>query len=201
MPDARTHDLITVASGMALTPLSYGYLNTALLLPELEAARLTLWLVGAHMISGLLFSPDLDLDSAIDDRWGIFFWIWRPYMRIIPHRHFWSHSLVIAPLLRLVYFYLVISGLLFLWVWLLAQIGLVVDHFHVLLYDALRDWYAANPDLAVAVLLGFCTGSAAHTIADWAVTRGQRVLRFFGIRVVRDYRNHDRAIHRRRRTG
>ena len=56
-----------------------------------------------------MFSPDLDLDSAIDDRWGIFFWIWRPYMWLVPHRsRLLSHGLVIAPLLRLLYFYLVV---------------------------------------------------------------------------------------------
>lgn len=199
MPDARTHDVITVATGAAIAPLAYTYLSEQLLLAHPTAMALTIWLTGSHLVSGVMFSPDLDLDSAIDDRWGIFFWIWRPYNRIIPHRHFWSHGLVFAPLLRLAYFYLVVTGLLFAWVWLLAQLGVVVENYPLRLYYALRELLAANPGPTLAVLVGFCLGSAAHTIADWLVTNGRRFLGLFGVRIVRDYRSHDDSIHRRRR--
>lgn len=200
MPDARTHDIVTVATGAAIAPLAYAYLSDErLLLAHPVAMALTVWLTGSHLVSGVMFSPDLDLDSAIDDRWGIFFWIWRPYNRIIPHRHFWSHSLVFAPLLRLAYFYLVVTALLFAWVWLLAQLGVVVENYPLRLYYALRELLAANPGPTLAVLIGFCTGGAVHTIADWLVTNGRRFLGLFGVRIVRDYRAHDDAIHRRRR--
>jgi uncharacterized metal-binding protein len=199
MPGARTHDLLTVATGVALGPLTYGYLEGPMQFDHAAAMTGTLWLVGAHMVSGVLFSPDLDLDSSIDDRWGILYWIWRPYMRVLPHRHFWSHSLIFAPLLRLAYFYVVVSLLLFAWVWLLAQLGVVVPDYHLRLYDALLAWVAAKPRVRLAVLLGFITGSAVHTIADWSVTNGRRFLALFGVRIVRDYRNHDDYIHRRRR--
>ncbi len=199
MPDARTHDLITVATGAALAPLAYGYFEGPLQRPHADAVSLTLWLVGAHIVSGVLFSPDLDLDSAIDDRWGIFYWIWRPYMWAVPHRHFWSHSFVFAPLMRLAYFYAVVSGLLFLWVFLLARLGVVVPDYHVRLFGHLRALLGANPDITFLVLVGFCTGGAAHTIADWLVTNGKRFLRMLGLRVARDYSHHDDDIHRRRR--
>jgi uncharacterized metal-binding protein len=198
MPDARTHDIITVATGAALAPVTYGVLNEGQLLDHPEAMALTLWLVGAHLVSGILFSPDLDLDSAIDNRWGILGWIWIPYRRAIPHRHFWSHSLIFAPLLRLAYFYLVVSGLLFFWVWALALLGVVVPDYHLQLFAELRRILAANPEVTTAVLVGFCTGSAAHTIADWAVTNGRRFMSLFGLRVRRDYSRHDDFIHRRR---
>jgi uncharacterized metal-binding protein len=199
MPDARTHDLITLATGVALAPLTYSYLAGPLQFAHQQAMAGTLWLVGAHLVSGVLFSPDLDLDSAIDDRWGIFYWIWRPYTWALPHRHFWSHSLVFAPLLRLAYFYAVVSGLLFAWVWVLARLGVVVPDYHWQLYDALHAWLDANPGARLAVLIGFVTGSAAHTIADWLVTNGKRFLNLFGVRIVRSYRDHDDYIHRRRR--
>lgn len=198
MPDARTHDLITVATGAAMAPLTYSYLNEAMLFSHATAMTGTLWLVGSHLVSGIMFSPDLDLDSAIDDRWGIFHWIWEPYERAVPHRHFWSHSLIFAPLLRLAYFYAVVSGLLFAWVWLLSLLGVVVPNYHWQLYEALRTWLEANPGVRLAILVGFCTGSAAHTIADWLVTRGRRFLALFGVRIVRDYSDHDDFIHRRR---
>jgi len=199
MPDARTHDVITVATGAALAPLTYSYLDGPLVLGHAAATAGTLWIVGAHLLSGVLFSPDLDLDSAIDDRWGLLYWIWRPYMWALPHRHFWSHSLLFAPLLRLAYFYAVVSGLLFSWVWLLARLGVVVPDYHVQLFDSLRGWLQANPDVTLAVLVGFVTGSTAHTLADWLVTNGKRFLSIFGVRITRDYRNHDDDIHRRRK--
>ena len=196
MPDARTHDIITVATGVILAPLTYSYASGQMLLAHTDAMTTTLWLVGAHVVSGIMFSPDLDLDSAIDNRWGLFFWIWRPYMWLIPHRHIWSHSLIFAPLLRLAYFYVVVTSGLFIWVWLLGWLGVFVDNFPVLFYYTLRDLLAANPRVTLAVLFGFCTGSAAHTIADWLVTGGRRVVRRVGVRVVRDYSRHDRSIHR-----
>ena len=112
MPGARTHDVITVVTGMALVPISYAAQVGDGRAARCGAARHAL-LVGAHLLSGIMFSPDLDLDSAIDDRWGIFFWIWRPYMWLVPHRsRLLSHGLVIAPLLRLLYFYLMVVLLL-----------------------------------------------------------------------------------------
>jgi len=70
---------------MALVPLGFAAQAGMSALPD-AAMRGTAILVGAHLLSGIMFSPDLDLDSAIDDRWGIFFWIWRPYMWLVPHR-------------------------------------------------------------------------------------------------------------------
>lgn len=197
MPSARTHDLITIATGVVLAPITYRTLSERALFGDADAMGLTIWLVGAHLISGMLFSPDLDLDSAIDDRWGILRWIWLPYMRVIPHRHFWSHSLIFAPLLRLAYFYFVITGLIFLAVWGLAALGVVVPDYHLQLFMALRRLIAANPEVSVALLVGFCSGSAAHTIADWAVTSGKKFLARFGLRIRRDYSRHDGSIHRR----
>jgi uncharacterized metal-binding protein len=139
MPDTRTHDIITVATGALLAPAAYVLLESG---GRDDAAAGAALLTGAHLISGLLFSPDLDIDSAIDNRWGFFFWIWRPYMWLIPHRHFWSHSLVFAPLLRLVYFYLV-ALLIVVWgAWLLGWIGVGVPDLHTQasawLFDVMR---------------------------------------------------------------
>jgi len=49
-----------------------------------------------------------------------------------------------------------------------------------------------NPDMVRLFILGFISGSAAHTIADWLVTGGKRYVQMTGIRLRRDYRNHDR---------
>lgn len=196
MPDARTHDVITVLSAVALAPL-YQTIQTANNVPLEAAALNTIILAGAHLVSGMFFSPDLDLDSRIDNRWGPLMWIWWPYMRVIPHRHFWSHSLVFSPLLRLLYFYSVLALLLSGGAWLLAQVGVILPDYRVRLNAFLLGFARDYPAQTWAVLLGFITGSAAHTIADWLVTKGKRFLAIFGVRITRDYRNHDRWVPRR----
>ena len=191
MPGARTHDVITVVTGMALVPISYVAQARIGALPEV-ALRGGAILVGAHLLSGIMFSPDLDLDSAIDDRWGVFFWIWRPYMWAVPHRsRLLSHGLVIAPLLRLLYFYLMVVLLLIASAWLLARIGIALPDLHIRLRDTLLGLMRDHPRETQAFLVGFVTGSAAHSIADWLVTGGKRYLRRIGYRVTIDYSDPD----------
>jgi uncharacterized metal-binding protein len=193
MPGAQTHDAITVASGIALAPLSYvALLNLSQ--PTQVAAANTLLLIGGHLLSGILFSPDLDLDSRIDNRWGIFYWIWRPYMWAVPHRNFWSHGLVLPPLLRLLYFYLVVIVLLLAMAWVGGRLGLVVPDYPARLTAALLRMWRDHPHEVLAFMAGFVTGGAAHTIADWLVTSGKHYLRRLGLRVAVQYANHDRYI-------
>jgi uncharacterized metal-binding protein len=191
MPGARTHDVITVITGLALAPVSYSALLGMGLGADV-AIRNTAILVGAHALSGIMFSPDLDLDSAIDDRWGIFFWIWRPYMWFVPHRsRLLSHGLVIAPLLRLLYFYAVVVGLLIGGAWLLGRVGIAIPDLHIRLREALLRLAREYPRETWSFVIGFITGSAAHSIADWLVTGGKRYLRGLGFRVTVDYSGHD----------
>ncbi len=198
MPDAPTHDGITVVTGVVLAPLAYLALRQ-LGVAEEQAPTGTAICVVAHLLSGIMFSPDLDLDSAIDDRWGIFFWIWRPYTWLVPHRHFWSHGLILPPLLRLGYFYLVVVLLLSGGAWLLGQIGIVVPDLHARLNQALLGVAQTYPRESWCFLAGFITGAAAHSAADWLVTGGKRYLRRIGIRITTDYSDHDRWRPRERR--
>lgn len=192
MPNAQGHDLITIVSGVVMASPAFAFFSTSgSAVPMLDTAIL----IGAHLLSGMMFSPDLDLDSHIDDRWGVFYWIWRPYMRLIPHRHFWSHGLILAPLLRLLYFYGMLQLLIFCFAWLFAQLGVVVPNYHTRLIDVILHVVSSYPQQVLIFLLGFITGSAAHTIADWFVTGGKRYLGRMGFRVRRNYRDHDFGIH------
>src|SRR5215217_8851518 len=200
MPGARAHDVITIVTGMALVPISFAAQAQIGALPD-AALRGSAILVGAHLLSGIMFSPDLDIDSAIDDRWGIFFWIWRPYMWAVPHRsRLLSHGLIIAPLLRLLYFYWVVMAVLIGGAWLLGQVGIAVPQLHTRLSDAVFGLVRDYPREALSFVVGFMAGSAAHSIADWLVTGGKRYLRQLGFRVVKDYSGHDhsQASYRRR---
>ena len=199
MPGARAHDLITIVTGVALAPLTYSVLGQSSAAPDVALAN-TGVLVGSHLLSGIMFSPDLDLDSRIDDRWGIFFWIWRPYMWFVPHRHrLLSHGLVISQLLRLFYFYAVIMLLLFGGAWILGRIGIAVPDYHWRVSSALLDFVVEHPRVSWSLVVGFCTGGAAQTIADWLVTGGVRYLHRMGYRVVHDYSDHDHWHAPRRR--
>src|SRR5438552_3478073 len=105
MPSARTHDFITIVTGAAGAPVT---LNANL--PDLGRANPTnaLVLVGAYLISGLLFSPDLDLRSAPYKRWRRLRWLWLPYQKMVRHRSWVSHSLFFGPLFRVLYFALML---------------------------------------------------------------------------------------------
>src|ERR1044071_5840961 len=114
-----------------------------------------------------MFSPDLDIDSAIDNRWGVLGWIWRPYMWAVPHRSRWlSHGLVIPPLLRLGYFASAITLLFLVFAWMMGQLGIVVPNYHEQAASYLLELARLNPREVFLFLLGFITGSAAHSIAD-----------------------------------
>lgn len=182
MPNARTHDVITVVTGIALAPFPYVNALAQGYLPATAASDTAIF-VGAHLLSGIMFSPDLDVDSAIDNRWGIFYWIWRPYMWLIPHRRWFSHGLILPPLLRLLYFGGVLSLLSIAVAWLFAQVGIVIPQYHLYITRylwALTDQYPRESWLTI---FGFITGGAAHTIADWLGTGGKRFLRTLGIRL------------------
>lgn len=131
----------------------------------------------AHNVSGMLFSPDLDLDSRIHQRWGLLLFIWKPYKWCIPHRHFWSHGLVLPPLLRLGYFFAMIIGLIFVIETVMLQFGLPFPVLHMSIAQAIMDWFVANPLITLSMACGFVTGGAVHTIADWIVSGGKKLLR------------------------
>jgi uncharacterized metal-binding protein len=121
-------------------------------------------------------------------------------MWFVPHRHrLLSHGLVISQLLRLLYFYAVVVLLLFGGAWALGRIGIVVPDYHWQVSNALIDLVVNHPRESWSFVVGFCTGGAAHTIADWLVTGGVRYLNRAGYRVAYDYSDHDHWHAPRRR--
>ena len=170
MPNGRTHDFITLATGVAMMPAA---LNLAL--PDMNTTNAFV-LVGAHVSSGLMFSPDLDLLSTPYRRWRALRWVWLPYRRMVPHRSWISHSLVLGPLLRVAYFAGIMS--------LLALMGLGVLNLLVpvdptgTLFSIARmilDWIRDHPATIFYALLGFILGGAVHTLADLFVSRLKRL--------------------------
>lgn len=172
MPNARTHDIITIATAAAAMPLllssdspDMGPVNTAVL-------------VGSYLASGLLFSPDLDLDSTPYRRWSLLRWVWIPYQRLVPHRSWISHSLVLGPILRVLYFAGIMSLLALI---VLGVLNLLVPIDPTRLIYSLTanaaEWIALRPWSVGYAVLGFVLGGAAHTLADIVYSGVKRWLR------------------------
>ncbi len=165
MPDSRTHDRITVYTGFALLPITY-------LLSADHSLLTALTVASGCLVSGLLFSCDLDINSIEYRRWGWLRFLWWPYKQAVPHRSWLSHGLVIGPLLRLAYFAALVYGSLFAGTMLTGN-GAVLRAVERSVVVVLRD-YAT---LVYAFLIGFVLGGAAHSIPDWFSTGAKRAYR------------------------
>lgn len=101
MPNANAHDTIT----FALTPLTY-------LAAEMYWASdhtISIIATGAMLFAGLMFGPDLDLQSRPYNRWGPFRFIWKPYQIALPHRSTLSHGPMLGTIIRIIYFLVMFS--------------------------------------------------------------------------------------------
>jgi len=139
-------------------------------LPDMGPANAGV-LVGSHLVSGLLFSPDLDLRSTPYKRWRILRWVWLPYQHFVCHRSWVSHSLIAGPLLRVVYFAGIMS-LLALMALGLLNLLVPVDPSGTLMNASLTvlRWIEAHPMVVFYAVVGFILGGAVHTLADTFVT-------------------------------
>jgi uncharacterized metal-binding protein len=166
MPDGKTHAALTVVAAAGLS--AAGYL---LVLP----GDTSLALAGG-CLAGLVLTPDLDVNDRIYAHslvrrqagqlpalaWRLF---WLPYSRLVPHRHWISHTPVLGTGLRL--------GYLALIAWLLlALFG------HPWPWQELPVW-------APAAVYGLAVSDALHWAADVSLSRlrryrrlGRRMARF-----------------------
>ena len=109
MPDGRTHTSVTV--------LTAAY-STAFLVDRIvnDGYPLRSLVMVAGCLAGILLTPDLDVDAgnigmSIIRTWlgGIpavlWFWYWRPYSKLIPHRSVVSHLPILSTAIRLVYMF------------------------------------------------------------------------------------------------
>ncbi len=160
MPNGPTHDFLTVASAAVATPL-------VISLPQMNALNYAC-LIGAYVGSNYLFSNDLDLHSDSYDRWGLLRFIWYPYQKVIHHRNWVSHGLIVGPLLRIVYFACAVFLLLFGLFKLLDALGSAINPGGTLgdIGHWLYGFFADHPVQTAYFLIGFVLSGALHTIAD-----------------------------------
>ncbi len=172
MPNARTHDTIT----FAVAPFTY-------LAAEMYWGDTATSIIAtvAMLFSGLMFGPDLDLDSKPYRRWGPLRFLWKPYQAALPHRSMLSHGPILGTVIRIVYFLVVFSlfSATVLYLWHRYMFGAQTtwqEHFNVVKTDLFTFWDQTEKRYFWATFAGLWLGAFAHTFADvtWSALKRRR---------------------------
>jgi uncharacterized metal-binding protein len=171
MPSGKTHDLVTLALAAPTFAAAWGLTGSL----TLSAAA-----TAATVFGGLMFGPDLDIQSRQYTRWGVFRFLWLPYKAAFRHRSRWSHGIVFGTLIRVIYFALVLTLLFWAFVYaraLFTSGGEMPGWREVAhVWRSIEETAAARgvgPHVLLAVLAGLWWGAASHTLTDvgWTVVR------------------------------
>src|ERR671938_2107446 len=100
MPSGKTHDMVTLVLAPPTFAAAWGLTGSV----WLSAAATVAMLFG-----GLMFGPDLDIQSKQYTRWGPLRFLWWPYKVVFRHRSRWSHGIIFGTLIRVVYFAAVLT--------------------------------------------------------------------------------------------
>lgn len=168
MPDHKTHDQLGLIAAAALIPSSYAVLHYGLDAAPAAAYSGMLLVVGSHLWATWMLSPDLDINSAIYERWGPLRWLWLPYQTFTPHRSWFSHS-GISGAFRLVYLALAVWMVLWVLTWF-GQAALRISETPAY-HDQFWSWLtssvqAAGPWPAVLIVAGVVIADLVHVVAD-----------------------------------
>jgi uncharacterized metal-binding protein len=169
MPSGKTHDTITF---MLVVPTFVGAWAVS------GSLALATMVTCAMLFGGLMFGPDLDIQSRQYTRWGVFRFLWLPYRMLFRHRSRWSHGLLFGTLIRVIYFGLVLALLVAAAVYLRAML---VSGAPPSLAEIIKAWQAIETGItqtvgkhaALAVFAGLWWGAASHTLTDvgWSMLR------------------------------
>jgi uncharacterized metal-binding protein len=171
MPSGKTHDLVTLALAAPTFAAAWGLTGSL----TLSAAA-----TAATVFGGLMFGPDLDIQSRQYTRWGVFRVLWLPYKSAFRHRSRWSHGIVFGTLIRVVYFAAVLTVLF--WAFVYARAFFTTGGGVPGWREVAHVWRAfeevaasrgVGPHVLLAVLAGLWWGAASHTLTDvaWTVVR------------------------------
>ncbi|HEY0321591.1 MAG TPA: metal-binding protein [Pyrinomonadaceae bacterium] len=169
MPSGKTHDAITILLAAPTFVAAWGVTGSFALASVATAAML---------FGGLMFGPDLDIQSKQYTRWGVFRFLWLPYKVMFRHRSRWSHGLIFGTLIRVVYFTGVILLLAAAAVYLRAMlVNRAPPSFEEVavvwkMMDAVLKQSVGNHVLWMT-FGGLWWGAASHTLTDvgWSLIR------------------------------
>ncbi|HJQ70182.1 MAG TPA: metal-binding protein [Blastocatellia bacterium] len=161
MPSGKTHDLITFILAAPTAAITYYFTRDWMLTAVATAAM---------VFGGLMFGPDLDVQSRQYTRWGPLRFLWWPYKVALRHRSRWSHSILLGTLVRVVYFLVVVT--------LVLAVALYVRDVYInqssvsaaTFTEAIgRVWEVISPirrGYLIAAFAGLWVGASSHTVSD-----------------------------------
>lgn len=161
MPSGRTHDLITLLLAPPTAAVTYYFTGDWILTAIITATMI---------FGGLMFGPDLDIQSRQYARWGPIRFLWWPYKVMMPHRSRWSHSILLGTIIRVIYFLAVVT--------LILAASLYIRDVYIkgaeqgvgeLTGAFARVWEIFSPirrDYLIAAFIGLWVGATSHTVSD-----------------------------------
>ncbi len=171
MPSGKTHDMVTLMLAPPTFAAGWGLTGSLALSAAATAAML---------FGGLMFGPDLDIQSRQYTRWGPLRFLWYPYKVAFRHRSRWSHGIIFGTLIRVVYFAAVLT--LLFWGAVYLRAALVAGGPAPGWREVVGAWQAieayalakgVDGPVLLSVLAGLWWGAASHTLTDvaWSVVR------------------------------
>ncbi|VXD13231.1 metal-binding protein [Planktothrix paucivesiculata] len=158
MPSGQTHDRITLWSLPFIAGLTFS---------QTRSSHLTFLVTGSFLFSGLMFGPDLDIDSRQFQRWGMLRCFWVPYQNSLRHRSFLSHGPFIGTALRILYLAGGLGIVGFLGLIVAQYLGLLTREPLEIFQHSLRS-LSHYPRESIAVYLGLEMGAMSHSFSDWS---------------------------------
>ncbi|GAB6169921.1 metal-binding protein [Clostridium carnis] len=160
MASGKTHDKITVGMLPIVILILirvnieiYNTLNKVIVFTVIGAL--------IYIFAGYMFSGDLDIKSREYNRWGKIKYIWLPYQKLISHRSIFSHGILLGPIIRIVYLYIIfllISAIMY---------SLNITKFSTIyLINRTVIFINENKKLMFIVWISLFLGSGLHTIVD-----------------------------------
>jgi uncharacterized metal-binding protein len=172
MPNARTHDAITYAI------IPFTFLGAEMYWGNHATSAIA---TVAMLFSGLMFGPDLDLDSKPYRRWGPLKFLWKPYQAALPHRSKLSHGPILGTVIRIVYFLIVFSLFTATVLYLRHRFVNVQQttwqgEFDVVKADLFTFLNETDQKYLWGAFGGLVVGALAHTTADivWSAIKRRR---------------------------
>jgi uncharacterized metal-binding protein len=162
MPSGRTHDRVTYALASPVFVVAQIYGGDLLLSGMIAMAM---------VFAGLMFGPDLDLQSKQYQRWGPLRFIWYPYRLMTGHRSRLSHGLILSTPVRILYFSVVVivcstTALYAQRYYLYGNQTTWMAAFNQISADLIAFWQKADKRYLWAAFAGLWLGAAIHTLTD-----------------------------------
>jgi uncharacterized metal-binding protein len=161
MPSGRTHDFITLLLAAPTAAVTYYFT---------QDWTLTAIITIAMVFGGLMFGPDLDIQSRQYTRWGPLRFLWWPYKIALRHRSRWSHGILFGTIIRIIYFLVVITIVLAVSLYIrdayMRQQSSGIGEVSTALTRVWEIFAPIKRNYLIAAFIGLWVGATSHTVSD-----------------------------------